>query len=152
MSILDSVLRKARGKKENLTAVFLDISKAFDNIGHTHIQKTLEHSPLPTKLQNVILDLQRGNSTKVECNGQRTASIDIKRGVMQGAPLSPALYNMVTDFILEELSETTITERYGYELVKGMPNLTVLGFADDLVILAKDNEAATTCECCCSAI
>ena len=142
ISILDSALRKAKKNKENLTVVFLDITKAFDNVGHLHIQKTLENSPLPIKLRNLILALQTGNRTTINCNGQKTAPVQIKRGILQGVPLSPALYNIATDFVLDELSETTISEKYGYELVKGLPKITVLGFADDTVIIAKNNEDA----------
>ena len=38
-SILESVLAAAKAQKKNATLVFLDISKAFDNVGHNHLQK-----------------------------------------------------------------------------------------------------------------
>ena len=55
--------------------------------------------------------------------------LNLIKGVMQGAPLSPAISNMLTNFILDELLENPVAEKYGYQLVSGLPKLTLLGFA-----------------------
>ena len=143
VALLDGILKKAKSKRNSVTIVFLDVSKAFDNMGHNHISNTIRNHSLPTHLQNLILNLQCGNTTYIETQGKRTSSIKLNRGVMQGAPLSPALYNIATDFILDDLAQETVAKTYGYELVEGMKKITVLGFADDLVIVGKNVEAAT---------
>ncbi|KAJ4427416.1 hypothetical protein ANN_25038 [Periplaneta americana] len=61
---------------------------------------------------------------------------------MQDSPLSPSLYNIATDHILHELISEELAEEYGFKLVPGLPNVTVLSFADDMVIVGKDSEAA----------
>ena len=88
------------------------------------------------------MELQKGNSTVIEAQGRRTDPININCGVLQGTPLSPALYNIATDFILDELTEPTISAKYGYQLVPHLPNLTYMGFTDDTVIIANNQENA----------
>lgn len=63
-SLLRSILTSAKTKKCNATLVFLDIRKAFDNVGHLHLQKTLESLPIPSLLSNLILNLQENNHTR----------------------------------------------------------------------------------------
>lgn len=86
--MLQSILSKSKALKTS-TLVFLDISKAFDNIGHTHLRNTLFSMNIPTKLANVIIELQINNTTQIETNNDKTDPIKINLGVMQGSPLSP---------------------------------------------------------------
>ena len=141
-SILESILVAAKSKKKDCTIVFLDISKAFDNVGHNHLQNSLSALRIPFKLSSLILQLQRGNKTQIETGRCRTKPIDIKRGVMQGSPLSPILYNISTDHILDELSNQELQDEYGFSVSPGLSNITALGFADDTLIAAKSMNSA----------
>ncbi|KAJ4426007.1 hypothetical protein ANN_27634 [Periplaneta americana] len=141
-SILELVLVAAKSQKKDVTLVFLDISKAFDNVGYKHLQNTLLGLGLPSKLSNLILELQRDNKTQTETRTYKTKQITIKRGVMQGSPLSPSLYNISTGHILEELSTHDLQEEHGFSVSPGLPKITSLGFADDTVIVARNEDSA----------
>lgn len=78
-SILQSVLHAAKNKKCNLTVVFLDIAKAFDNVGHDHLNTVLDCSPAPTKLTELIKALQKGNTTQIEINRSKTKKYKYKQ-------------------------------------------------------------------------
>ncbi|KAJ4435463.1 hypothetical protein ANN_18079 [Periplaneta americana] len=52
------------------------------------------------------------------------------------------LYNIATNHILDELTEDNICKHFGKTLSQDLPPLTVLGFADDIVIIGKIREAA----------
>ncbi|KAJ4446033.1 hypothetical protein ANN_12719 [Periplaneta americana] len=119
-SILESVLVAAKSQKKDVTLVFLDISKAFDSVGYKHLQNTLLGLGLPSKLSNLIVELQRDNSS----------------------PLSPSLYSISTDHILEELSTHELQEERGFSVSPGLPKITSLGFADDTVIVARNEDSA----------
>ena len=94
-------MSKSKALKTSTTLVFLDISKVFDNIGHIHLCNTLFSMNIPTKLANVIIELQTNNTTPIETNNDKTYPIKIRRGGMQCSPLSPSLYNLATDHILQ---------------------------------------------------
>ncbi|KAG5882489.1 hypothetical protein JTB14_008462 [Gonioctena quinquepunctata] len=117
---------RAKRDKRDCVVVFLDITKAFDSIGHQHIIRTLQSLPLPTSLREAIVNLQTGNSTRIHTNGNQSKPIEIKCGVFQGAPLSPSLFNLSIDYVLSELSEPEIAEEYGYEINKDLENITTV--------------------------
>ena len=141
-ALLDCILHEAKVNKTTVAIVFLDIKKAFDNIGHDHLSKTLMALPLPTKLRNLIINLQLNNTTQITSQGCKTKPIILARGVMQGSPLSPALFNLTIDHILNDLCEHHITTTYGFQLLPDQNPLTVMGFADDIVIIGKNIESA----------
>lgn len=92
----------------------LDITRAFDNISHAHIEQTLHTFPVPSKLKNLIIALLKGNTTSVSIKRtSKTGQISMQKLVAQGAPLSPILFNMALDFLLKELSEKQVVEEYG---------------------------------------
>jgi len=63
-SIVDGCLRSAVGKKQDICIVMLDLSKAFDRVGHDHIKNMFNSLPLPKKLMNLVTTLATINSTK----------------------------------------------------------------------------------------
>ncbi|KAJ4427272.1 hypothetical protein ANN_24890 [Periplaneta americana] len=142
-SILNSVLRKAKIEKEDVTILFLDVHKAYDTVGHRHLESVIHNSALPQKLQDLIINLQCGNETQIEVGIHKTKPIPFKQGVMQGAPLSPMLFNLSIDHIFDELSEPSVAEEFGYDLVSDLNNVVTLGFADDIALVAKSTIAAS---------
>jgi Reverse transcriptase (RNA-dependent DNA polymerase) len=141
-SILNGILHKAKSDKSDVSIIFLDITKAFDCIGHEHLKLTLERAPIPSPLRNLIWSLQEGNFAKIDTNGNKTPNIHFKRGVLQGAPLSPILFNMTIDFILREISEKEVAAQYGFSLAPNLDPISALGFADDTVAIGKSTVAA----------
>lgn len=141
-SILNSILQFSKRKNCNCCIFFLDISKAYDNIGIKHLESVLYSKLIPSSLRNTILGLTNGNKTKIETMKGKTKEICFLRGVLQGSPLSPTLYNLCVDHILEELSEPSFSSKLGFQLSKDLPSVSVLGFADDTVLIAKDKDSA----------
>ncbi|KAJ4437541.1 hypothetical protein ANN_17686 [Periplaneta americana] len=137
------VLRKAKIEKEDVTILFLDVHKAYDTVGHRHLESVIHNSALPQKLQDLIINLQCGNETQIEVGIHKTKPIPFKQGVMQGAPLSPMLFNLSIDHIFDELSEPSVAEEFGYDLVSDLNNVVTLGFADDIALVAKSTIAAS---------
>ncbi|KAJ4437595.1 hypothetical protein ANN_17740 [Periplaneta americana] len=109
-----SVLRKAKIEKEDVTILFLDVHKAYDTVGHRHLESVIHNSALPQKLQDLIINLQCGNETQIEHR--------------------PHFY---------ELSEPSVAEEFGYDLVSDLNNVVTLGFADDIALVAKSTIAAS---------
>ena len=81
--------------------------------------------------------------TSIETGRGKTATIPFKRGVLQGSPISPILYNISVDHILDELSERSVAVEFGYQIQELDP-VSVLGFADDTVLVGKDAQAVLT--------
>lgn len=128
--------------KRNCYVAFLDISKAFDKIGHQHISKTLQSKGVFENLHGLIMQLLTSNSVEISIGNQTSQPIRIKRGVPQGAPLSPMLFNIAIDFIYEEICDSNFAQNYGFKLDDNHDPLCLTGFADDQAVTADSEKAA----------
>lgn len=69
-------------------------------------------------------------------NDGSSLEIILRRGVKQGDPLSPLLFNLIIETLVEKLDKTTEDIKLNGE------NVSILAFADDLVIFARNKEQA----------
>jgi len=141
-SLIEGCLKTAKEKGDNCCIVMLDLAKAFDMVGHDHLRHTLKSLSLPNNLQNLVISLATSNSTKIEVNKQTTDYITLSRGVAQGSPLSPTIFNLCQDFALKLISDIDISKIHGYELSPTLDKLSALAFADDTAIIARNEESA----------
>jgi len=140
-SLVSGCLKKAKEEKRDCAVVMLDCTQAFDTMGHGHLIKTLDAAPLPSKLRSMTIALTEGNSTRIEARGLKTQVLELKRGVFQGSPLSPTLFNLAIDFIHRELADPDIAEKYGFKLAPGLSSISVVGFADDTTPIGNSRES-----------
>ena len=140
--IINMVLKSAKKHKKDACIVFLDVTQAYDNVGHDHLIQKLKSIGLPNLLSNCLIELIQGNSTQIQTGNGKTKSILFKRGVFQGGLLSLLLFNIAVDNVLDELSENTISEEYEYNLHEDLPNQSVAGFADNVTLITNGIDSA----------
>lgn len=83
----------------------------------------------------ILADLSSA-STVISVGREKTRSINIQRGVKQGVLLSPILFNLVLDELLDEIDNT----HYKGTIPNTEIQIGAMAFADDIIILL-DNEA-----------
>ena len=128
--ILRCVLADRQERCQPFSLAFLDISKAFDSVSHDSIFLAAATAGIPGPLVEYLRSLYAGSCTRLRVSGELSQEICITRGVRQGDPLSPVLFNSVIDLALRDM-DTNIGVPVGGQ------TLSCLAFADDLVILAK---------------
>lgn len=118
-------LEAAKSTPRSLYMVFIDFKKAFDSVGHPAIVNATRRWGLGERFANYIGNVYAKASTDLDENTR----VEIGRGVMQGDPLSPLLFNLTLDQALSALPQNVGVElggrAHGY-----------LAFADDVVLLA----------------
>jgi ribonuclease HI len=116
--------------KQQRYVLLLDTKKAFDSLDHDFIRAVLTLIGLPiwiVQLIDGLLDQVRVTLV-LSCNTDH--HIDIERGVKQGCPLSPLIFILCYDVLLESLASSVANIRLG-------------GFADDLAVESENLSAIT---------
>lgn len=113
-------------------AMKLDMYKAYDRIGWTFVGKMLTALGFPKKWVYLIMSCTTTVSYSIQINGQPKGNIIPTRGLRQGDPLSPYLFNLC----VEALSSILHTARnknilQGIRMTPQCPTISHLFFAYD---------------------
>lgn len=127
--LLDTLLRAHRRKFQPLHMASLDVSKAFDSVSHDAIEAALTNIGVPAPMVRYLARVYQGSLTYLEGDGWTSAPIHPQRGVRQGDPLSPIIFNIVMNQLLRGIPDD-IGVRIGGTLVNAV------AFADDLLLFA----------------
>jgi hypothetical protein len=82
----------------------LDMRDAFGSVSHKQLENNLRKPNLCKPIRNIILDSYRPATVKIVTLEGLTNEINIKRGVNQGCPLSPILFDMCVNSLIEKLN------------------------------------------------
>ena len=136
--LLEAGIKEAKRRPSHAQTTFitLDLAKAFDTVSHAHIKKSLEGRGLEPEFISLVGDMYHEASTTFETVDGPTGPIEIRRGVKQGDPLSSTLFNICIDPLLAAL------DGRGLGIQVGAGRLSVLGYADDLFVVASGAQEA----------
>jgi hypothetical protein len=132
VNILNELLKIAK-RKAGIVAIQLDIAKAFHTVPHEAIEDALRRKRIPQYVTKFIRDSNERVETIIKQGTvQVPMEIRVERGVKQGDPLSPLIFNAVLEPLIIKL-----------ESQKGLGinnecNVSSLAFADDMILLAQD--------------
>ena len=130
LTVLRNLFDHAKRERKPISLCFLDIRKAFDSVSHESVRVALSAKGVPAKLRRYIEWVYREATTVLEFGGEKSEVIKLGRGVRQGDPLSPILFNLALDLVLSSLPE-----ELGFEI--GGERVNYLSYADDTVLVAK---------------
>ena len=119
-------------KNKNLYAAFIDYSKAFDKVKHQKLIEILKKAGIPEVEIRLIVNLYWGQTAVVRIDNETSENFPISKGVRQGCILSPILFNLYTNYMIEEAFEDLNGIRINGE------NITNIRYADDTVLLAEN--------------
>jgi hypothetical protein len=93
-----------------------DLFRAFDNIKHGPLQRSLEHRKVPSRLQLAIFRELSGSTVTLDFQGQEYADIPFHKGGRQGGSETPDLWNSVVNLGLFNAKQRWKSERLGIRL------------------------------------
>jgi hypothetical protein len=88
-----------------MNLLFLDYEKVFDKVLRPTLFDILRNKNIPNRLLKAITDIY-DNRIRIKFNSRLSEYIPINRGIHQGCPLSPTLFNIY----LNEIQEIGVIE------------------------------------------
>lgn len=128
-TLVDIVLRDSHNTYHSSCMSSLDVGKAYDTLSHNAMIYLMKCYGLPDGLISFVENAYRTGGTRLVGDGWYSEIICPKRGVKQGDPLSPIIFNLAIDRLLKSLPEGI-----GYQLGNTLVNAAA--YADDLILFA----------------
>ena len=108
----------------------LDASKAFDLVDHSILFQQLLDRNTPGLLVHFLITWYSSQSCTVSWDGSVSTPFSVSNGVRQGGVLSPVLFTVYMDILLNMLKDCGVGCYWDGVLVGA------LGYADDIILLA----------------
>lgn len=133
--IIQEVLHELRISKTAGVIVKLDFVKAYDKVSWDFLEGVMRRKGFSESWILWINSVVRGGRVCIELNGERGEFFRSYKGLRQGDPLSPILFNLVADALsamLTRAGSTGVIQGLVPHLIDG--GLTHLQYADDTVL------------------
>jgi hypothetical protein len=125
------VLHEIMLNRPGLQVVLLDLKAAYDSVDRRVLWRMLrERYAADEALCRMLEKLFDGNTTQLVVSGVKSRPIANLRGLLQGSSLSPLLFNLFINALLEELLQAP-------KVTTSRVSTNVLAFADDLALVAE---------------
>ena len=133
--VMEEVIKDARKQKNTAHITFFDLEDAFGSVPHSLITESLKRNFLPENVITYFSTLYSSCQAVVLIPAWRSNPFHFHRGVFQGDPLSPTVFFMVFNPVLQHLKN--IEERCGYKLHSETTTTShiTLPFADDFCLI-----------------
>ena len=95
------IIKRAREFQKNIYFFFIDYAKGFDCVGHNKLWKILQEMGTPDHLACLLRNLYSGLEATVITGHGTTDWFQIRKGVRQGCILSPCLFNLYAEYIMQ---------------------------------------------------
>jgi hypothetical protein len=139
--VLDTVLNSAKNDKRDLAVAWLDLYNAFGSVPHQLICCNLRQLGFPETFIEIVLDIYKDSTCKVRVGSSTTNPINVERGVKQGDPLSPLLFNIAIEPVLQLVKKQFNNAAFECLDVKQL----ILAYADDIAFMCKDAQSLQEC-------
>ena len=134
---LKSIINKyVYDKRTKLYTCFVDFKKAFDSIWQKALFHKLEVNNINGNFLNLLKDIYKKSKCTIKINNKLTNIFNHEKGVRQGDPLSPTLFNIYINDLFAKIDEVNDD----FVTLNEIDKISALMFADDLILISTSKE------------
>jgi len=128
--------KKQENSRTTSTSISIDYTKGFDCVDHNKLWKILQEMGIPDHLSCFQENSYAGQEATVRTEDGRTDWFQIGKGVHQGCVLSPCLFNLYAEYIMQNarLDEAQAGIKITWR------NINNIRYADDTILIAESKE------------
>ena len=136
--VLKECISYYNSNNSTVYCTMLDATKAFDRVEYCKLFRQLITRQIPPAVVRLLMNMYVSHATRVSWNGIFSNRISVRNGVKQGGIISPVLFCIYIDGLLNVLAKEKIGCFIGHFFVGA------LAYADDIVLLAPTPRAMRT--------
>ena len=122
--------------QKNISFCFIVYAEDFDNVDHNRLCKILKEMGIPDHLTCLLRNMYEGQEATVRTGHGTTDWFQIRKGVRQGYILSPCLFNLYPEYIMQNAGLDEAQAR----IKTARRNTNNLRYADDATLKAKNEK------------
>ena len=130
------IIEKPKEFQKNIYFCFINYAKAFDCVDHNKLWKILKETGIPDHLTCLLRNLYAGQEATVRTGHGTTDWFQIREGVHQGCILSPCLFNLYAEYIMQNAG---LDEAQAGSKIAGR-NINNHRYTDDTTFTAESEE------------
>ena len=130
------IIEKAKEFMKNIYFCFINYAKALDCVNHNKLWKILKEMRIPDQLTCLLRNLYPGQEATVSSGHLKTYWFKIGKGECQNCILSPCLFNLHAEYIMQNARLDEAKAR----IKIARRNINHLRYADDTTLMAESKE------------
>jgi exonuclease III len=138
--LLHLLLNQARYHQYSGIGLLLDQEKAYDRVHPNYLMKVMANLGFDSRFIKCIRTLFFGNSVQVNVNGFFSPTVIQERGLRQGDPISPILFNMALEPLLLAIQQDEAIIGYQYTANGLKHHVKTIAYADDICAILNSQE------------
>ena len=128
--------KKQESSRKNIYFCFIGYAKSFDCVDHHKLWKILKEMGIPDHLICLLRNLYASQEATVRTGHGITDWFQIGKGICQGYILSPCLFNLYAEYIMQ--NARLVQAQVGIKIAGR--NINNLRYADDTTHMAESKE------------
>jgi ribonuclease HI len=128
---LTTRIKRAKVDNKKIHVTYIDLYKAYNSVEHWAIEQTLDFYGIEPGFRKLVSNINKGGSADIITDYGTTESFPIEAGVRQGDSISPILFIIFMNPLLESLNEAAAQSGSGN---------AVTAYCDDVVLTADSKQ------------
>jgi hypothetical protein len=136
IAMANGIINETVVNKKPLFVLSHDLRNAFGSIRHQLIRKNLLQIGLPQDTTEFIMESYKDATITFDVKNIKSNPVTIGKGVKQGCPLSPSLFNIAIDPLIRYINSKCKDYGYRYQSNGNNARKVIQAYADDILIFS----------------